>query len=119
MIGQTIGDNVTKGYDLFGDHGRNLPTPHGSGARGMYADMGKSCKPDPNRKITYPRVIALFTLDSHNTSYFYKREDGTYYWHHCRKDKDDVYVNADELQLDLLGNDPILSKDYIMKSLYY
>ena len=46
------------GYDLFGDHGRNLPTPHGSGARPMYADMGKSCKPDPNRKIEYPNVIA-------------------------------------------------------------
>ena len=38
-----------KGYDLFGDHGRNLPTPHGSGARPMYGDMGnyQSCKPDP------------------------------------------------------------------------
>ena len=22
---------MAKGYDLFGDHGRNLPTPHGSG----------------------------------------------------------------------------------------
>ena len=35
-----------------------------------------------------------------------------------RKDKDDVYVDADELQLDLLGNDPILSTEYIMKSIY-
>ena len=70
---------MSKGYDLFGDHGRNLPTPHGSGARPMYADMGKSCKPDPNRKIEYPHAIALFTIDSHNTSYFYEREDGTYY----------------------------------------
>ena len=107
---------MVKGYDLFGDRGRNLPTPHGSGARPMYADMGKSCKPDPNRKITYPHVIALFTLDSHNTSYFYKREDGTYYWHHCRKDKDDIYRDADIIQLDLLG-DPILSKDFIMKEI--
>ena len=41
---------MVKGYDLFGDHGRNLPTPHGSGARPMYADMGKSCRPDPNLK---------------------------------------------------------------------
>ena len=41
---------MVKGYDLFGDHGRNLPTPHGSGTRPMYADMGKSCRPDPNRK---------------------------------------------------------------------
>ena len=130
MIDQTIGDNVTKGYDLFGDHGRNLPTPHGSGARPMYADMGKSCRPDPTGivekkkiidgircKIEYPHVVALFTLDSHNTSYFYKREDGTYYWHHCRKNKDDVYVDADELQLDLLGNDPVLSTEYIMKAI--
>ena len=107
-----------KGYDLFGDHGRNLPTPHGSGARPMYGDMGKSCRPDPNRKIEYPCVIALFTLDSHNTSYFFKREDGTYYWLHCRKGKDDVYVDADEMQLDLLGNDPILSTEYIMKAIY-
>ena len=61
---------TSKGYDLFGDHGRNLPTPHGSGARPMYGDMGKSCRPDPNRKIEYPHVVALFTLDSHNTSYF-------------------------------------------------
>ena len=58
--------------------------------RPMYGDMGKSCRPDPNRKIEYPHVVALFTLDSHNTSYFFKREDGTYYWLHCRKDKDDV-----------------------------
>ena len=41
---------MVKGYDLFGDHGRNLPTPHGSGARPMYGDMGKSCRPNPNRK---------------------------------------------------------------------
>ena len=53
---------MVKGYDLFGDHGRNLPTPHGSGARPMYGDMGKSCRPDPNRKIEYPHVVALFTF---------------------------------------------------------
>ena len=52
---------MSKGYDLFGDHGRNLPTPHGSGSRPMYGDMGKSCRPDPNRKIEYPHVVALFT----------------------------------------------------------
>ena len=109
---------MVKGYDLFGSHGRDLPTPHGSGARPMYGDMGKSCRPDPNRKIEYPHVVALFTIDSHNTSYFFKREDGTYYWLHCRKGKDDVYVDADEMQLDLLGNDPILSTEYIMKALY-
>ena len=108
-----------KGYDLFGDHGRNLPTPHGSGARPMYADMGKSCRPDPNRKREYPYAVALFTIDSHNTSYFYKRENGTYYWHHCRKNKDDIYTEAEELQLNLFGEDPILPTDYIMKSLYH
>ena len=31
---------------------------------------------------------------------------------------DSVYVDADELQLDLLGNDPILSTEYIMKAIY-
>ena len=41
------------GYDLFGDHGRNLPTPHGSGARPMYGDMGKSCRPDPNLSLIH------------------------------------------------------------------
>ena len=49
---------------------------------------------------------------------FFKREDSTYYWLHCRKGKDDVYVDADEMQLDLLGNDPILSTEYIMKAIY-
>ena len=63
-------------------------------------------------------MIMMTTLDSHNTSYFFKREDGTYYWLHCRKGKDDVYVDADEMQLDLLGNDPILSTEYIMKAIY-
>ena len=95
---------------------RDIPTPHGSGKTPMYANMGKSTKPDPNRKVTYPCVIALFCLDSHNTSYFFKREDGTYYWHHCRKDKDDVFVDADQIQLNLLG-DPILSKEFIMKAI--
>jgi hypothetical protein len=110
------GDNVTKGYDLFGDHGRNLPTPHGSGTRPMYADMGKSCAPDPNRKRTYPEVVALFCLDSHNTSFFFKREDGTYYWLHARKDKDDEYVDANNLQLEMFEN-PILSKEFVMNAI--
>ena len=26
------------------------------------------------------KCICMFTLDSHNTSYFYRKEDGTYYW---------------------------------------
>ena len=63
-----------------------------------------------------PSLLHVACLDSHNTSYFYKREDGTYYWHHCRKDKDDIYRDADIIQLDLLG-DPILSKDFIMKEI--
>ena len=105
-----------KGYDLFGDHGVNLPTPHGSGKRPMYADMGKSTKPDPNRKITYPHMLACFCLDSHNTSYFYKREDRTYYWLHCRKNKDDIEVDANDIQLDMFG-DPHLSKDFIMTAI--
>ena len=107
---------MVKGYDLFGDHGVNLPTPHGSGKEPMYGSMGKSCKPDPNRKREYPHLHAVFCLDSHNTSYFYIREDGTYYWLHCRKNKDDVEVDADQIQLDLLG-DPILSNEFIMKAI--
>ena len=89
---------------------------HGSGSRPMYGDMGKSCKPDPNAKREYPHLYAVFCLDSHNTSYFYIREDSTYYWLHCRKNIDDVEVDAHEIQLDLFGN-PVLSKDFIMKAI--
>ena len=47
----------------------------------------------------------MFTIDSHNTSYLYRREDNTYYWQHCRKEaEDDLFVDADGLQLDLLGD---------------
>ena len=53
--------------------------------------------------MTDPSLLHVACLDSHNTSYLYKREDGTYYWLHCRKNKDDVEVDADELQLDMLG----------------
>ena len=109
---------MSKGYDLFGDHGRNLPTPHGSGSRPMYADMGKSCKPDPNRKVTYPQVVALFCLDSHNTSYFYIRENGTYYWLHCRKGEDDVEVDAHDIQIDLFGK-PDLSNEWVLKEILW
>ena len=83
---------------------RDIPPAHGSGKEPMYGSMGKSVKPDPNRKITYPQVLHVACIDSHNTSYFYKREDGTYYWLHARKNKDDVIVDADELQLDMLGD---------------
>ena len=61
-------------------------------------------------------LVAVFCLDSHNTSYFYKREDGTYYWLHCRKNKDDVEVDVDQLQLDMFG-DPDLSNEHIMKEI--
>ena len=61
-------------------------------------------------------LISVFCLDSHNTSYFYKRENGTYYWLHARKNKDDVCVDADMLQLDLLG-DIILTNEQVMKEI--
>ena len=63
------------------------------------------------------KCVAMFTLDSHNTSYLYRREDRTYYWQHCRKDEEDRFVDVDNLQLELLG-DPVLPKEFIMKSLY-
>ena len=66
--------------------------------------------------MTYPSLLHVACLDSHNTSYFYKREDGTYYWLHCRKNKDDVEVDVDQLQLDLFG-DPILSNEFILKEI--
>ena len=95
---------------------RDIPPAHGSGKEPMYGSMGKSTKPDPNRKVTYPNLISVFCLDSHNTSYFYKREDGTYYWLHSRKEKDDLVVDADQIQLDMFG-DPVLSKEFIMKAI--
>ena len=59
----------------------------------------------------------MFTIDSHNTSYLYRREDRTYYWQHCRKAaEDDFFVDVDELQSDMFG-DPILSKEFIMKAI--
>ena len=105
---------MVKGYDLF--EVRNIPPAHGSGKEPMYGSMGKSTKPDPNRKITYPNLVSVFCLDSHNTSYFYKRADGTYYWLHSRKEKDDLIVDADQIQLDMFG-DPYLSKEFIMKAI--
>ena len=66
--------------------------------------------------MTNPSLLHVACLDSHNTSYFYKREDGTYYWLHCRKNKDDVEVDVDQLQLDLFG-DPILSNEFILKEI--
>ena len=105
---------MTEGYDWHVM--RDIPPAHGSGKEPMYGSMGKSTKPDPNRKVTYPCVLHVACLDSHNTSYFYKRENGTYYWLHARKNKDDVCVDADMLQLDLLG-DIILTNEQVMKEI--
>ena len=66
--------------------------------------------------MTDPSLLHVACLDSHNTSYFYKREDGTYYWLHCRKNKDDFEVDVDQLQLDMFG-DPDLSNEHIMKEI--
>ena len=55
----------------------------------------------------------------HTTLLTYIEEDGTYYWQHCRKNaEDDLFVDADELQLELLGN-PVLSKEFVLKAIYY
>jgi hypothetical protein len=96
---------------------RDIPPAHGSGKEPMYGSMGKSTKPDPNAKREYPYLYAVFCLDSHNTSYFYIREDGTCYWLHSRKNKDDIEVNADIIQMDMFG-EPDLSKDFVMKALF-
>ena len=68
-------------------------------------------------KITYPHLYAVFLLDSHNTSWFWIREDGTCYWQHSRKElDDDIFVDADNLQMDLFGK-PTLTKKFIMKAI--
>ena len=66
---------------------------------------------------TYPHLYAVFLLDSHNTSWFYIREDGTCYWEHTRKDKDKVTNDADNLQMDLFHK-PNLSKEFVMREIF-
>ncbi len=66
---------------------------------------------------TKQKLIAVFTIDSHNTSYFWKKEDNTYYWEHARKNVDkNILIDANGIQLDLFG-DPILSKEFIMREI--
>ena len=101
------------GYDWYTL--RDLPTPLGSNGRPMYENLGKEHNRE-NVEVTYPQVIHVICLDSHNTSFFYKRENGTYYWHHSRKNRDDVFIDADQVQLDMFG-DPYLSKEFIMKAI--
>ena len=69
---------------------------------------------EKNPKKTYPHLYSVILLDSHNTSWFWVREDGTCYWQHTRKDKDMVTVEADGIQLDLFGQ-PILTKEFILR----
>tara|TARA_B100000427_G_scaffold202888_1_gene168655 strand:- start:1884 stop:2135 length:252 start_codon:yes stop_codon:yes gene_type:complete len=65
----------------------------------------------------HQELISVFLLDSHNTSYFWKREDNTYYWQHSRKRlDDDLFVDADGVQLDLFGK-PDLTKQFIMDAI--
>ena len=71
---------------------------------------------EKNPKIEYPAVYAVFLLSSHDTSYLYCRENGTYYWEHCRKSQEISKEEANGLQLDLFRK-PILSKDFIMKAI--
>ena len=58
----------------------------------------------------------IVCIDSHNTSYLYQRKDGTLYWHHCRKNKDDVYVDANEIQIPLGFGKIELTHDQIRKA---
>ena len=69
---------------------------------------------EKNPKKTYPHLYSVILLDSHNTSWFWVREDGTCYWEHTRKDKNKVTVEADGIQLDLF-NKPILTKEFILR----
>ena len=65
----------------------------------------------------HQELVSVFLLDSHNTSYFWKREDNTYYWQHSRKHlDDDLFVDADGVQLDMFGK-PDLTKQFIMDAI--
>ena len=68
MINQTIGDNVTE-YEK------------------------RAIDPCWQHKQT---CVAMFTIDSHNTSYLYRRQDNTYYWQHCRKKAEDEMTKKKE-----------------------
>ena len=69
---------------------------------------------DPSN--TNKRVSAYHR--SHKLFYLY-REDNTYYWQHCRKEaEDDLFVDADGLQLDILG-DPVFSNEWILGSIIW
>ena len=71
---------------------------------------------EKNSERTYPHLYSVFLLDSHNTSWFYVRENGTCYWEHTRKDQEKVTIEAEGVQLDLFGK-PNLSKEFIMKAI--
>ena len=71
---------------------------------------------EKNPKKTCPHLYSVFLLNSHDTSWFYVREDNTCYWEHTRKERDKITVEADGVQLDLFGK-PNLSKELIMKSI--
>ena len=69
-----------------------------------------------NPEPRYPRVIAVFTPSSHDTSWLYCREDGTYYWEHQRKNKGIKREDVDGLQLNIFG-EVDLTKKFIMDSI--
>ena len=71
---------------------------------------------EKNPKPKFPKVFAVFLLSSHDTSWLYCREDGTYYWEHARKNEGLKVEEVDELQLDLFGK-PELTKEFIMRAI--
>ena len=71
---------------------------------------------EKNPKQKYPKVVAVFLLSSHDTSWLYCRKDGTYYWEHARKNEDLKVEDVDGLQLDMFGK-PELTKEFIMNSI--
>ena len=57
--------------------------------------------------------VAMFTLDSHNTSYLYRREDNTYYWQHCRKEaEDDIFIDADDFTIRIVWESTLIEGIY-------
>tara|TARA_B100000214_G_scaffold98160_1_gene68364 strand:- start:256 stop:519 length:264 start_codon:yes stop_codon:yes gene_type:complete len=63
-------------------------------------------------------LISLFPITSHDTSYLWRKEDGSYYWQHAwKKAEDDIFVDVNNLQLDMFGT-PHLSDDWVRAELF-
>ena len=66
----------------------------------------------------HKQTMIMMTTLVHIIQVIFGREDGTYYWQHCRKNaEDDIFVDANDFQLELFGT-PHLSNEYLLREIY-